>query len=302
MRGFHHATQRSRWWPRFAAIFGRQFHQLSRDPALLSLMFIAPIILMGLLGKTLGSAYASASGSDQHRHVYAFSVSGFSIMFAFYGAGFLGLAFHHEAAWGTLARCAASRTTRTEIVAGKVAVIGGFVAAQVLLLQIVGSWLLGISIVNWTYIVAAAALTAAWVSVLGMFVVRLAKIDSHVPQIANLVVLLGGVVGGGVAPVTLLPGWIQPAARLVPQRWLLGLSRAGMGLRDGSNAHPRGVILWLAVAAVIAFATAVWLVPWPRLFGVEASLKGTRRARGRDGGENLGGEHTRIEAQGTLES
>jgi ABC-type Na+ efflux pump permease subunit len=166
-----------------------------------------------------GKSYEASTSPYQH------TLPGFAVMFAFFGAGFVGVSFFRDQDWSTLRRILALDAPRSSLIVGKAAPVGLIILIQELLIVAGGALVLGVPIREPLLIVLGAVLTAVAGCAVGLFLTGLSKTLLQVQQLTNLVVLLLGVVGGGIAAVATLPGWVQAIAPATPDYWAIALQR-----------------------------------------------------------------------------
>lgn len=166
---------------------------------------------------------------------------------------FVGYGMFQEHGWGTWQRLLASPARPGEIMIGKVApaAIIAFVQQLVLFgssvvlmdLQIRGSLIALLAMV--------VALTICLVAI-GLAIAAYLHNMQQLNTIGNLGAILLGGLGGGLAPVALLPGWAQAAAPFTPSYWAIKGYREVVLEPAGIADVAMPILVLLAIAVVAA--------------------------------------------------
>jgi ABC-2 type transport system permease protein len=229
---------------------------LMADPAPIVLITLMPIVMMTFLQGTgravlRGAGFPDASGAE-------LVVPGMTVMFAFFGVGYIGTAFSSEHGWGTWDRLRASRATTMEIVLGKILPSAALMLGQLVLLFAVGMAVFGMR-VNGSLLgigvmmLACVALLVAF----SMLLTAVLKTANQLMAVVNLAAMVLAGIGGALAPVDVLPGWAQAIAPASPAYWMLKGFRAVILERGGVDATIVPAAATLAFAAGMA-VIAVW--------------------------------------------
>jgi ABC-2 type transport system permease protein len=229
---------------------------LMADPAPIVLITLMPIVMMTFLQGTgravlRGAGFPDASGAE-------LVVPGMTVMFAFFGVGYIGTAFFSEHGWGTWDRLRASRATTMEIVLGKILPSAALMLGQLVLLFAVGMAVFGMR-VNGSLLgigvmmLACVALLVAF----SMLLTAVLKTANQLMAVVNLAAMVLAGIGGALAPVDVLPGWAQAIAPASPAYWMLKGFRAVILERGGVDATIVPAAATLAFAAGMA-VIAVW--------------------------------------------
>jgi ABC-2 type transport system permease protein len=243
-------------WSRSRVLMRQNWALLMADPAPIVLITLMPIVIMTFLQGTgravlRGAGFPDASGAE-------LVVPGMTVMFAFFGVGYIGTAFFSEHGWGTWDRLRASRATTMEIVLGKILPSAALMLGQLVLLFAVGiavfgmrvnGSLLGIGVM----MLACVALLVAF----SMLLTAVLKTANQLMAVVNLAAMVLAGIGGALAPVDVLPGWAQAIAPASPAYWMLKGFRAVILERGGVDATIVPAAATLAFAAGMA-AIAVW--------------------------------------------
>ncbi|MFI5907233.1 ABC transporter permease [Dactylosporangium sp. NPDC051541] len=240
-------------WSRITAIAGQDLRILRRDPFFVIVATVMPLLLMGFLNKGLTSAAAGpgvASGAAQ-------VVPGMSLVFAFFSVANLGYCIFREHGWNTWDRLRASHAGTADIMVGKTLVPAAVLTVQMGIFFTVGSLLTGLHVNGSVLgVVFVAALTEINVLCLGLLLVALCRNIMQLNAIANLGSILLAGLGGALAPVALLPQWVQWIARLTPGYWAMEGFREVIVVGSGVVGALRPMLFLLAFSA--AFAVLAW--------------------------------------------
>ena len=241
-------------WSRSRVLLRQNWALLMADPAPIVLLTLMPIVMMTFLQGTAravlqAAGYPDASGAE-------LVVPGMTVMFAFFGVGFIGTAFFSEHGWGTWDRLRSSRATTAEIVLGKILPSAGLLLGQLVVLFVVGVVAFGMRIEGSLAGVGVMMLACVTLLVaLSMLLTAVLKTANQLMAVVNLAAMVLTGIGGGLAPVDVLPGWAQAIAPLSPAYWMLKGFRAvildGGGV-DATVVPAAATVAFAAVLAVIA--------------------------------------------------
>ena len=212
------------------------------DPIPFILLIGIPIVFLAFMSKGV------VGGPAQ-------SVPGLVAMFGMFGIPVIGLAFFRDHGWNTWDRLRASPARPAEVLAGKVLPLLALLFAQQAVLLLVGHELFSMP---WRGSVAQAALLIGVLvlaeAALAMLIVSVCRSVDQLTALAYLGALLLGGFGGGLAPLSRLPDWVNDVAPASPVYWAL------RGLRvvvrhDVPTSH-----LFVAVGVLGAFAAGAGLL------------------------------------------
>jgi ABC-2 type transport system permease protein len=223
------------------------------------------MLLPSLLSAVQGTAPRVVTATGERYEVgaspYAATLLGFVVYHAFFAASHAAQAMHRERSWGTWNRLLMLPLRRGWLLLAKMLPTAGIVTFQGLFLIGGGCLTLGVPIHNPLALLAACLLSGICVAALGALLAAVSRNDAQVPQLNNLLVLLGGTLGGALVPLAAMPSWVQASAPFTPQYWLVELLKgatsrgagAGALLQDGSM-----VVVFAALLAGIGIATMRW--------------------------------------------
>jgi len=243
-------------WSRSRVLVRQNWALLMADPAPIVLLTAMPIVMMTFMQGTSravlhGAGYLDASGAE-------LIVPGMTVMFAFFGVGFIGNAFFSEHSWGTWNRLRASRATSTEILLGKTLPSALLMLGQLVVLFAVGIAVFGMKINGSVAGVGVMMLACvAFLVAFSMLLTSVLKTANQLMAVVNLAAMVLSGIGGALAPVDVLPAWAQVLAPASPAYWMLKGFRAVILDRGGLDATIVPVTVTLVFAAVMA-AVAVW--------------------------------------------
>lgn len=193
---------------------------LRRDPFLLILMFVMPMILVVFLTPLFRLAleregYQGVTGAEH-------GVPGLASMFAFFLVGWVAMAFYREYGWGTWDRLRATPARLHEIVAGKSALLFLTAVLQQVALFFMGSIVLGLEIRGSSLgvVLVGAGLCINLVGI-GLCLAAFARNVNQVQGLSNIGTIVFGTVGGALVPLSILPAWVQAIAPATPTYWAM---------------------------------------------------------------------------------
>ena len=252
---------------RSLAITAHELRILSRPPASLLVLVIMPLLMMAffkpMFRATLAAeGYEGANGAEQ-------AVPGLSVLFALFLVTFIGYSFFQEHGWGTWQRLLASPATPGEIMLGKV--IPPAIVAMVQQAMLFGLAALLMDLRIEGSIVALGALMIALtvcLLALGLLCAAYLRSGQQLNTVGNLGTILIGGLGGGLAPVALLPGWAQAIAPAAPSYWAI------KGYRE-VVLEPAGIgDVWLPILVLLGIAAITAPVALRRFRFDEAKISG----------------------------
>lgn len=202
------------------AIVRHEMKALLDDPGSLVFLLVMPLLMMGLMKPLFGlslqaDGFAGANGAEQ-------AVPGMAAMFATFTGSFAGFTFFREHGWHTWDRLRASRATTLDIMVGKLVPTLVIAVLQMLALFVLGVVLFDLNVTgSWAGLsLLVIAFCSAMLS-FGMAITALSRTSLQLNTYVNLAGILFAGVGGALVPLTVLPDWVQSAARFVPTFWAM---------------------------------------------------------------------------------
>ncbi|HXW35483.1 MAG TPA: ABC transporter permease [Acidimicrobiales bacterium] len=233
-------------------IFKNELRILRRDPEWLILVFLIPLILVGLMRGGVRfililTGHPGASGAD-------FSVPAQAVTFVFYLPGLIGFSFLREHGWATWVRLRASGTPQAQLLLGKILPILVLGLLQMLVVFGVGTMAFGLqtkgSAMGVALVASAVVVTAV---AMGLAITAIVRTVQQLNAVGNILPVALGALGGALMPLATLPAWVHHVAPATPQYWAMrgfnGLILDGQGLTS--------VILpmLMLISFTVAFAT-----------------------------------------------
>lgn len=240
---------------RIFALARQDLRILQRDPVFVIVMTLMPLLLMGFLKPGMGGALAETglrgvNGAAQ-------TVPGMSMVFAFFSVANLGYGVFREHGWNTWDRLRTTRLSTVEIMIGKSLVPTGALTCQMCVFFGVGGWLTGLDVKGSILgLVFVAAVTELNVICTGLMLIAVCRTIMQLNAIANLGSILFAGLGGALAPVATMPGWLQAVARVTPGYWAMEGFRKVIIFGSGVTGTFEPMLVLLAFSA--AFAGIAW--------------------------------------------
>ncbi len=240
-------------WPRISALAINELRVYRHDSAPLMVIVLMPIIFIAFIRPAFRmtlerEGYSGISGAEQ-------AVPGMIVMFAMFLIGYVGLSFLREYRWRTWERLRASAAHPADLVLGKALphLLIGLIQQVVLL--VLGVAVFGMHVRGpWAVLAAVSLCFSSALVACGVALFALCRSHQQVVAFSNVgAVILAGL-GGAIAPVSLLPRWMQLLSPLTPAYWALRALRAV--ILDGAGL---GAVA-PAILALVGFAAAATMV------------------------------------------
>jgi len=238
------------------AVVRNELRLLRHDPVPAVILIAIPVVLMTLLsdameGTLAEEGYADAAGSAQ-------TVPGMACVFAFFAIALVGFALFREHGWRTWPRLRAAGLSGRAVLVGKLAVPGGLLVLQAVLLFGFGVLALDLEVTgSWLAVALVAAVFGAMVLVAGLAAAAALGTIQQVNAVTNLGAMVAGGLGGGFVPVSALPPWIEPLAPISPVYWAMEGYRTAV-LDGGGVADVLGPVAVFAGFGAAFAAIALW--------------------------------------------
>jgi ABC-2 type transport system permease protein len=170
------------------------------------------------------------------RSAFEFTIPS-AVLWGLYGCVMsFGISIVSEKTQGTLLRLRTTPLSWTQILAGKG--LGCFLACLLVaaVLLLIGHVGFGVRVLQPAALIVAVMLTAFAFTGLMMFIATLGSSERAVAGAASGIFMPLAMIGGGMLPLFLMPGWLQAAASISPFKWgILALEGAiwrGYALED----------------------------------------------------------------------
>lgn len=220
-----------------------------RDPAQLISYVLIPMVLMVLL-KPL---YERADGVDAYQ-----AALGPLVLFSVYAVVIAGNSILVERHWRTWDQLHTTRARTAEVLVAKSVPVFLLVILQQSVLVVYGCLVVGLPVPpNLGYVVAAVAVWAFTLVAVGTALGALLPDFPQLAMLGDLSAIGFGALGGALAPVALMPGWVQSVAPFSPVHWALALLRAAV---RGDLAGTVGPALVCLAIGLVAGAVAVYRI------------------------------------------
>lgn len=239
---------------RARAIMRLEARLLARDPSPIVMLVLMPLLVaMLLLPLTTLAARAVGAGSPSGS---VQAVAGVAIFFSVFVQGYLALAFYRDHGWRTWDRVRNSGARPAEVLVGKTTPYLLIAVAQQLLLLGAGRLFLGLGAPGSLggFLLVAVA-WATFVVSFGIALVTVCPTIERFMSLSNLIALLLAAVGGALAPLSVLPAWLQSLAPLAPSYWAM----KGMTIALAPHSDMTGLLT--ACGVIAAFAILAAIVP-----------------------------------------
>lgn len=183
--------------------------------------------------------------------------AGMAVMFVMFGAMFGAFSIMDERHNMTLARMLTSPTGRLSILTGKMGGVFLIGVLQFTALVIATRVFFGVSWGSSSLgVVTLALCTVLAATGVAIFIAAVAKTNKGAAGIAQIIIQLMAIMGGSTIPITVLPPWMQNAAKLTINYWgVTGFRDLMLGKGFGAIVAPS---LFLLVFAAGFMAVGVW--------------------------------------------
>jgi ABC-2 type transport system permease protein len=224
----------------------RVLRQLGHDPRTLALMFIMPLVLLGLL-KWLYSATPAVFDRIGPALLCLFP---FMIMFLT-----TSIATLRERTSGTLERLLAMPMGKLDLVGGYALSFGWLAMLQATVASLVATRLYDLHVAGpeWFFIIIAVA-NALLGTMLGLLASAFARTEFQAAQFMPTFILPQLLLCGLLVPVALLPGPLQAVANVLP------LTYAVEAMNQTAREPALSALIYQDVAVVLGFALAAVLL------------------------------------------
>jgi ABC-2 type transport system permease protein len=240
-------------------MLGRQTRNLMRQPIWIALLLIQPLFWL-LLYSQLFRRITELPGFGTTSYIQ-FLTPGIVIMTAFFSATWSGMAMIEDLDRGVIERFLATPARRSSLVLSQVLRSAITAAIQTVIILGIGFLLgarvhAGAGVVGWLVIILAGALVAACFSGISHGIALLARREETMIAVSNFIALPLMFLSSTLIALSLMPGWMQWAARFNPVNWGVVASREMVDAHaDWASVGVHLGLLVAIAAATAAFAT-----------------------------------------------
>ena len=202
------------------------------------------------------SAAAAANAAETSNRVYQFFIPSYTVLFVFFLVNIMGRSFLGERDSGTLRRLRIAPISASSILIGKTLPFLILSLIQTLILMVSGRLLFGMSWGSQPLLVLPVMLsTSLAATALGLMFSTLARTESQVSSMGNLILLSSAGISGCLVPRAWMPPLSQKISLLTPHAWALD-AYGELLTKD----VPQATVVFTSCAALLAFATAFFVV------------------------------------------
>ena len=221
---------------------------LKHDPVPLATVVVLPFVFL-IFG---APAYNHLAGV---RNGTSFLLPGVSVMFAFLLVPFAGFSLFREHGWQTWRRIRSLVSSPGTVLLGKLVPWLFIAVIQLLLVPAIAAVVLGFDTRgSWTAYTLVAVATAVCVCGLTFLAYAISSSVYALNAVGNVGAIIFGGLGGALAPLQKLPGWVQAIAHVVPTYWAI------RGLRDVCIGGAGLLAVLPACAVLVLFAAAAAVI------------------------------------------
>ena len=230
-----------------------------RLPFILDAFFgVLQLTVYFFISRTLHTAGANLGGAPTY---FAFAAVGLIVAIVVQAAcEELAYQIRVQHLAGTFEVIVAQPLTVVELCAGLAAFPFVFALARAsLYLAIASAWMrLDVARTSWGGLLIVFVVSAVALSALGLLGGALVVVLKRGEALASMAVFGMTLLGGSVFPISSLPGWLEPLARVLPLRFAYDGARAALFRGDGWAQDA----LVLVGFSVVMVPIAVWLFGW----------------------------------------
>ncbi len=238
-----------------AALVGLQLRLSFTDWQPVGILIVMPLLLIAFIrpvyrAQLLAEGYRGADGAEQ-------AVPGLAVLFSFMLVSYMGFEFFREHGLHTWDRLRACGLRGADLLVGKALPFAALALVQYGVLFGAGGLLFGMRVRgSVTALVLTCLLLCVCVLGLGLMLIAISRTYQRMNAVATLGAFVFAGVGGALAPLSTLPGWIQVVGRAVPTYWAMRAFDQVI-LRGGGVWSVRGELAALAGFAIAFAAVAL---------------------------------------------
>lgn len=211
-----------------------------RDPAQLISYVLIPMVIMVLL-KPLYERLGSVDASQ--------AALGPLVMFSVYAMVIVGNSILVERHWRTWDQLHTTPARKAEVLLAKAVPVFLLVVLQQVVLIVYGCLIVGMPLPpTLGYVMLAVAVWAFTLLAIGTALGTILPDFPQLAMIGDFSAIGFGALGGALAPVSLMPGWIQAIAPFSPVYWALSMLQSAM--RGDLSGTVRPALVCLAIGLV----------------------------------------------------
>lgn len=192
---------------------------LWRDRTAVMFIFVLPAVLAGILGPAVSGLSGSGAGGQ--------SALGFAVMFSFMVVTYTGHAFFREHWYGTAARVALIAPNRIGYAVGKALPASALALAQLIVFGAIAATFLDLPVhgIGAVQMITTGVLLVASGAALGFVLFACTRTTATLSNLAYLVLVTFGALGGAIVVFDSLPRWSQVLGYATPHFWAMRAAR-----------------------------------------------------------------------------
>lgn len=216
-----------------------------RDPGPLIGRIVQPILSLLILQRL----YVAAMNDRTDGTVQV--VVGYLVLFSLLGTSIVGNAILADRKWNTFDRLRVSTAHPAELLAGKAIPILGFILTQQVVLFALGITVLRLPVASYPLLVLTDFVWAITVLCLGAAIAMLVKSYAQLSAVIDIGASIGTALGGGLVPLSAMPGWSQAIAPISPAYWAFRGLRGALTGGSAAALDSAGVLAGIAALSAI---------------------------------------------------
>lgn len=239
---------------RLAALVRHSVVLLRRDPGPVVSRLCMPVVLLVVFQPLYRAALASRSGTS----AIAETAPRLLVMVSMFGVSMVGVSMLSERLLRTWSRLSATPVKVWELLVGKTLPLFGVLLAQQVLVLSLARLAFGLRLGGDLPVLLAAGVSwALCVLALGALMSSFVHSQSQLSSFSDVGGLVLSSLGGAMAPVTMMPGWVAAIAPASPAYWGVRALRGGLQGQPGQAASSIAVLCALTVTVG---AIACWRI------------------------------------------
>lgn len=242
---------------RYLVLIQRECELQLRDSNVPVLLFATPVVLLLVLGPALERFYGGGT------HGATMVTLCLAVMFSFFSVSLFGWSMYRELAYGTWRRVEVLPLPNGALLPCKAIPVAAIIVAQFTTIVTVGHLFLGAAPSFGDLQRVGVVLLGVLVFQFGlsMFIASITRTSQQMFQMANLVIVVMGVVGGGLVPTWALPRIARPLGAATPQFWA---TQGVTGALSASNMYLTGSAVLVVFGLALGLA-GIKRMQWDKL-------------------------------------